>query len=653
MFKNLLYILLLVTLVSNGSFFAQNISVIDSMMGSLELAEEDTLKAQLLKDISWEYMRIDPQKMKLYANKLIEFSKRIEYKAGLADGYNNLGLAYYYLTQYDSSIFHHENALKIRKDINDEYGIAISYNNIGITYTNQNKFEQAIEVWLKSIEIKEKSSSEKLRKGLGSSYGNMGSLFSRMENYEKAKEYYERSLEIFKKQDNKWGQMMCIGNLANANKNLEEYDKSFELYPEAIALAIVLESTFDQAIHMFNYGEALARVRKYEEAEKEILKAMKLQIEVEDYEGIAISNIVLSEIKKYKKQKKEAINYAIKGFEVCNKYKVTTQIPEALQNLVETYKSFGMYEKALHYFEQKSSFEDSLKVIANNNKVVELEAKFKTEQKEKEIVKLEAEKQIEKLALSKKTNERNIIIGVAAVLLLGLVFSFFFWKQKQNNAVKTIALNQEKINTLLKENEINYVNAMIEGQETERKRIAADLHDRLGSMLATVKLHFSSEKKGGIEKGQTLLDQSVEEVRKISHNLASSSLVKFGLIASLQSLSESISSNKFRVDFLHHGIEERLSSETEISLYRCVQELISNIIRHANASKITIQLQKNNNDLNLIVEDNGIGFNTKQKSSGIGLKNITSRVKSLKGNIAFDSSINKGTTVIIDIPLES
>jgi len=189
------------------------------------------------------------------------------------------------------------------------------------------------------------------------------------------------------------------------------------------------------------------------------------------------------------------------------------------------------------------------------------------------------------------------------------------------------------------------------------------LHDRLGSMLSTVKLYFSSveeqmdklkeQNKEQYNKANHLLDEACEEVRKISHNLVSGELIKFGLLSSLQQMKRTIEdAGQLKINVLAFGIENRLDSMVEIELYRIIQELVNNILRHSKATEVTIQLNKSEKNLNIVVEDNGIGFDLKSVKEGMVLKNIRTRVNKLKGFLSVDSSKGRGTTTIIDIAFD-
>ena len=222
----------------------------------------------------------------------------------------------------------------------------------------------------------------------------------------------------------------------------------------------------------------------------------------------------------------------------------------------------------------------------------------------------------------------------------------------------------EKINSLLKEQELRSVSSMLDIQERERRRIASDLHDRLGSMLSTVKLYLGSVEEqidawngSGSEqydKAVSLLDEACDEIRKISHDLVSGELLKFGLTSALRQLAKTIEgTGQLKVNVITFGLEDRLENSVEITLYRVVQELVNNILKHAKASFVNIQLTRTEHELNIMVEDNGIGFDLGGAAGkgGMGIKNVCSRVGKLDGQIRYDSAEGRGTTTMIDIPI--
>ena len=256
------------------------------------------------------------------------------------------------------------------------------------------------------------------------------------------------------------------------------------------------------------------------------------------------------------------------------------------------------------------------------------------------------------------------MFAVAVSLLLGVVTLSFLYLQRKKIAKKNEFIAGQKIESLLDEQEIKTYNAMLEGQEEERMRIATDLHDRLGSMLSTIKLLFSSldekidaNQKESIKQYETatnLIDDAVVEVRRISHNLGSGMVANFGLVKSIEELCDSVNqSGKIETKVLVYGYKAKVPLRIEVEIYRIVQEIVNNCIKHANASTLTVQLNQIEDILNITVEDNGVGFSYEDKmdDSGMGLANIKRRAEKFGGSLHIDSGKGRGTTSIIEIPL--
>lgn len=280
---------------------------------------------------------------------------------------------------------------------------------------------------------------------------------------------------------------------------------------------------------------------------------------------------------------------------------------------------------------------------------------------------LEAEKQ--KNLKLEQVRIKNIVLITGLALLVIISIWLYVVDQRRKNiksiATKNDQINKQKIDELLQQQEIASLQGVLEGQETERKRVAIDLHDRLGGILSMVKLHFSSveEKidpdnpsKEKFLTASELLDLAAGEVRNISHNMMSGVLAKFGLIPALEDLQTRISeTGKLKVNLYTSNITGALDGEQELQLYRIVQELMSNILKHSEATETNIQLNENEDSVNLIMEDDGVGFNPQKLdvNAGIGLSNLKARVAKLNGTLHIDSGLGSGTTVSIDIPIEN
>ncbi|MEL6538693.1 MAG: sensor histidine kinase, partial [Bacteroidota bacterium] len=261
----------------------------------------------------------------------------------------------------------------------------------------------------------------------------------------------------------------------------------------------------------------------------------------------------------------------------------------------------------------------------------------------------------------------NLTLGILSILLLSSTMMLFInrarLRAKAQVAQQEIQLVHQRMEDLIRQSELRTINALLEGQEKERVRLSQELHDSVGSVLSAIKLHFTGltnqwetmqgEFRETFERGTNLLDVAVEEVRRISHNLTTGVLRKFGLIAALEDLKDTlVGTGQIQFQLFAHGMEDRLEGQLEINLYRVVQELVSNTLKHAQAKVITVEVNRRADEINLIISDDGKGFDQESvKSDGIGLQNMQQRIEKLGGNLHIDSVPGRGTTAVIDIPL--
>ncbi|NND32208.1 MAG: sensor histidine kinase, partial [Saprospiraceae bacterium] len=199
--------------------------------------------------------------------------------------------------------------------------------------------------------------------------------------------------------------------------------------------------------------------------------------------------------------------------------------------------------------------------------------------------------------------------------------------------------------------------------EEERGRIAKDLHDSLGSLLATIKGHSSAleyevkqlSNLQNYQKTNHLIDEACDEVRRISHNMMPQALISNGLVDALRDLTDNYASTSgWKITFDVVGMKHRLSENYELMIFRIVQELMANIARHAVAQQVLFQMIWKENNLHITVEDDGRGFKLDNgKESGLGMRSIRSRVAYLNGEVEIDSVPGEGTTVSINIPIKN
>ncbi|WP_420386115.1 ATP-binding protein [Roseivirga sp.] len=446
--------------------------------------------------------------------------------------------------------------------------------------------------------------------------------------------YYYRSVESYQRER---GDTFALGTtlsgMSSAYANLNDYESAIELSKESANLYRLAGNMNYLARRLFMVGD--------------------YYLFLESLDSLDHYNSLLDSAEHYFQQSRvlsDSLDYSDPGF-------------RALRGLAVTYQRKGQYERALNYMYLSNNITQRLYSDDIENKLLDLREKYNT-------TNLELEAQQQRVRALEQERGKNITMFVAGGLLIIFSIWLYIIDQRRKNikaiAAKNEELNRQRIDELLQQQEIASLQGVLEGQEQERKRVAIDLHDRLGGILSMVKLHFSAveeklpEDNPGKKKFLTaseLLDLAAGEVRNISHNLLSGVLAKFGLMPALKDLTDRINeSGEIKLNLIAHNVEGALNSEQELQSYRIVQELISNILKHADAKEANIQLIRNDEEkkVNLIVEDDGKGFDPKAPSlsGGIGLSNLKARVNKLNGSFHIDSGKGAGTSVSIDIPIE-
>ncbi|UZR96495.1 tetratricopeptide repeat-containing sensor histidine kinase [Chondrinema litorale] len=660
-------------------------------------SKADYLKIDGLNNLAWEYRKKDEKIALEYAREALKLSNRYNYNEGkataykqiglitsyglnpreallyydsaiialsgtndtlLAKIYNNKAVLYKNLSDYDNAKKYFTNSLAIKTELNDSLGIAKTYNNISNVYFYEGKYSLSIEYLIKSIEIKERLND----KSLGVSYMNLSNRFEFRHNYQNALHYNHLAFNNFLYQEDS---SMMLDALYNKGIILldsglyESAIKTFHNCLDVFSISDVFLSDFYD-----NLGNAYLHVNDFDKSLEYHNKSLSLR------EKSKIESKVLSSYINVGKDYYLSGNFdeALKYF--YNALNINPNDPNELkriyQNLTLTYEGLGKDGLALNYYKRYTSLKDSLFTIQKHLGEAELIEKYESDKKAQRIEHLQMEKSFVEAQASIVAFQRNasffFSLMVIAVAFSAVKYYQFKKRASQELALKIEEINERRISDLMKAQELEVLNALLKGQETERMRVAQDLHDRIGCLLSTVKYHFSSFDnklnemadtfKEQYDKANTILDEACNEVRNVSHNLASGVLYKFGLVPALESLADNIrSSNSLQIEIFEFGVKRRLESTLELTLYRIVQELLANILKHAKAREVSIQITKRATALSLIVEDDGVGFDPQLAANGIGLKNIEARLVEHKGKLSIDSGLGSGTSIIIEIPL--
>lgn len=305
--------------------------------------------------------------------------------------------------------------------------------------------------------------------------------------------------------------------------------------------------------------------------------------------------------------------------------------------------------------DEKNKQQLSLAHLRAQQKEQELSlANLKAHQREQELKAVQ-----EKVAYNRRLNMVYTLLIIASLIALGLMI--YAYRERSRSMRQQSRMHNLEIQRISKDNEIITLSAMLDGQEKERARLARDLHDGLGGLLSGTKIELSGmlpvlEQDGQkklVRKTLGRMDAAVAELRLIAHNLMPDLLVKQGLAAAVRHYCENLSSENLQITAQIVGLQAKMDHNKEVVIYRIIQELVNNVIKHAAASSVLVQLQQNDDQVFLTVEDDGKGFDISQAGSSrsAGLLNIRSRVAYLKGDIQFHSTPGEGTAVEINFPI--
>ena len=327
--------------------------------------------------------------------------------------------------------------------------------------------------------------------------------------------------------------------------------------------------------------------------------------------------------------------------------------------MADVYAGLGNTALAYQWQKRYSLLSDSIHTNSLKSEITALEMKFRNAEHQQKIAALEAASR--QAALSGRNTRLTVwLLAAASVLLLAaIVFTVFYSRNNRKLAEQKEINYRQQLKEMEQQQQLATSHAMIEGEERERSRVARDLHDGLGGMLAGVKIKLSGMAAGvnghtphaSLDGVISQLDSSVRELRRIARNMMPENLLKFGLETALRDLSESMSTADTDIHFQAFGIEKNIPVSTQVTIYRIVQEALSNAIRHAAASEVVLQCSQNGDAFFVTVEDNGKGFDTAAQYAGAGLSNIRNRVNYLQGKLDITSSPGDGTTINIELTI--
>ncbi|MBC7916075.1 MAG: sensor histidine kinase [Pyrinomonadaceae bacterium] len=613
----------------------------------LQSSKERTLIKNLLIQCA-NYRFINPDSSRYFGFEAVRVCKASKSTDLEAEAYQNIQATYEAQGDYKLALNYAVKALTIRKKSGDLIQIANSLNNIGIIYDDLGNFSLALNHYLQAYEIfKKRNNKEKLAMVIC----NLGVLFKSHDDYTKSILYYQEAYSLYKELKKPLEAAYCESNLGS----VYYFTNQFKL---SLLYSLKAEATFRKKhapqltpFPQANAGIAYRALGDLKKSLKYLSDALATHKRFNNKKEISFCYIQLAKVEMLRNNNKKAIEYLNQAVAVAIEIDAKPQIMDANKLLAEVYEAEKAYGYAYTAFKTYSVLKDSVFKKDKIRLITDFQTKYETEKKELQIKSLNQQSTIQNL----KIKQRNILLSIALIVIVCIAgLSYLIYTRRK---LKAEARLQSEINKHQEE----AARAVLKAEEHERRRIATDLHDGIGQLLSVALMNMNSLydklKVGKIElsladKSVALINESYDEMRTISHQMIPTALLKTGLNTAISEFLNKIDENKIKISWETIGLDERLEEQTETLIYRVIQEAVNNVIKHANATRLDIQLIKDADGISLTVEDNGKGFDKEKPTHkrGIGLKNIVDRIELLKGSVDFDSSPGKGTLLAIHIP---
>ncbi|HEX2848573.1 MAG TPA: ATP-binding protein [Chitinophagaceae bacterium] len=624
---------------------AQTEVVKDSLVKLLGIAKDDSSKVKLYIELGNQYEVDDLQTAGKYYLLAGDLSKRLHYKRGIIKFISNYTYLLNVRGDFDSSLLLNKQGIQLSTEISDNLLLAKSLANTGNVFQYSNEYDSAVLYYEMAIKLFEQSNDKIMIASIGDALQN---AYQQLNQNEKALRYGKEAVRILRAAGdiNRLGQALL--NTANSYQSLGYADSALTCYNEALTISHQLNHKRLESASLLGIGNLHLHHYDADSMKPYYEKALVLSRQMEDPDGESTALRGL------------ALHYLLKKNFTEAKKNITDAlaIADSLELHHEKVKNMKVLASILYGLHDVIAAEkclDSASVIENRlagdevqEKTLVIEKKFETEKKEVQIKLQQAQ--------IKQKNTLNYLLGAFA--LFAIVIGFFGYRNHQHKQ----KLQQVKIEELEKEKQLTAVEAVLKGEEQERSRLAKDLHDGLGGMLSGIK-HSLNTMKGnlimtpdnaqGFERSIDMLDSSIKEMRRVAHNMMPEVLVKFGLDTAVRDFCNDINqSGALQVNYQSIGLRKAVIEQTtSITIYRIIQELLNNIMKHAAAKNALVQVSKTNSDISITVEDDGKGFDTAilNDTKGLGWSNLRSRIDYLKGKMDVQSAAGAGTSILIEL----
>ncbi len=594
-----------------------------------------------------------PDSALYYISKAKNESIKLKDSSLISRCYYNLGYYYYIQNDLVRSKYYTNLSFPFALKSKNITILSLNYNQLGLIYREKSNYSKSLQYFLQSLKISEKN---RLNKNVSIVLLNLGHLYELQTDTIKALEYYNKSQEIAFKNDLKFELLASYNNLAILQFKTNK-EQSIKNYNKAFAIAEEINDKYQQFNILINLSDIYSVYKNKKLINNSFVyleKAKKIAYELSDESLMFYVYFNLGGCYKNTKKFDLAIENYTKADQLSKKGISDEQKLNLLKAFELTYRDSENFDKAYSYKVLHNNLKDSLFSIEKNKVFNEIQTKYEVEKKNLKIDLLSKEKLIER-------NKKRLMLYISLALFVSLFLVFLFFRQRIKTQKlileKEQLIHEQETERLQQEQELKWIKGVVEGQDQERNRVAKEIHDGIGGALAGIKLEltqYNSELKSKkIDAVVSKMAKAFADLRLISHNLSLNSLKDKDLESLFMELkSDYEKRGEFQVEivvFPPHSIN-RIKDAVKHQIYRVIQELLNNVSKHAMAKNVFLNFTKHEDYFNIIVEDDGCGFNSESKK-GIGLNNIAERLSIIDADFNIESTLGRGTTITIDIPI--
>lgn len=605
----------------------------DSLAVFLKTQPKDTLYVLAMRPYALIqiYEKADYKKADSLANEVRVLSEKLNYGRGIYFCYLIKAIIHYNKSEYRPTLLNFQKCYEIVKKYKLHKTLEeATLNNISVAYDNLGNRDSTLFFALKAVEVQEKNHFTKMD---SAPYSTIGRILKENKKYPEALSYYQKALAIGEKENNSQAIAIVENQLGNLHDDWNKIDQAISHYQRGLQYARLANYPLLQTDLLVNLGRMYTRKKRYAEAERYLKENDQLCRQLESPTALHTSCVSLGEL--YMEQKKYALaeKYYSEALKIAEKTEDMEDVEISNRALATLYESTGHFEKAFQFLSKAEMAHDSITTLKNHETTQELLTKYETEKKEQQIKLLDRENQIANF-------QRNAFLGggVLILLLAGITIVYLGSRNKLKN---------------------------LEEKQKLRNKIAEDLHDEVGSTLSSISI-LSNIAQKNLQQNQWEKTESI--VNKISRDSRTTLDAMDDIIWSVNPGNDSLRIVILRLKEFSNPLLEaqeiecefKIPSDTENvivgmiprrNLYLIAKEAINNAAKYAQASKVSIEIRKQANELILTVEDNGKGFDTEAPSARNGLKNMEKRAKEINGKLTLTSVIGKGTTVRLQLPI--